>query len=319
MIIYVLLFFGGLFLSAFFSGSETGFYRVTRLRLVLDASEGSRVARGLLLMTNNPGLFVATTLVGNNVANYLTSLAIVLAARELAGDVKWVELAAPLAMTPVVFVYGELLPKNLFYQAPNMLLRRGGPLFMLFALLFAPVSGLLWLLGRVLEGLLGQTPLKLQSQLARHELQQALDEGGEAGILRPAQRRLSQSLFDVAALSVQRLAVPLAKAPKVSAAVPASVALQQAAAAGVASLVVSDNGKPAGYVRVIDLRLGKDSAPVREHLRPLPRVKSTSTHLAALIALRTADADVAQVTDEQQRSVAIVYGRDLVEELLNVK
>ena len=36
------------------------------------------IARGLLWLTNNPSLFVATTLIGNNAANYMTSLAIVL-------------------------------------------------------------------------------------------------------------------------------------------------------------------------------------------------------------------------------------------------
>src|SRR5271166_3115552 len=69
----------GLFLSAFFSGSETGFYRATRLRLVLDAMAGDRIARGLLFLTNHPALFVATALVGNSVANYLISLAAVIA------------------------------------------------------------------------------------------------------------------------------------------------------------------------------------------------------------------------------------------------
>ena len=56
----------GIFLSAFFSGSETGFYRVTRVRLVIKALRGDRVSRGLLWLTNNPALFVATTLIGNN-------------------------------------------------------------------------------------------------------------------------------------------------------------------------------------------------------------------------------------------------------------
>ena len=60
-----LLFFGGLLLSAFFSGSETGFYRVPRVRLLIDALGGDKKARGLLWMTNHPWLFVATTLVGN--------------------------------------------------------------------------------------------------------------------------------------------------------------------------------------------------------------------------------------------------------------
>ena len=73
----------GLFLSAFFSGSETGFYRVTRMRLVLDAMGGDRTARGLLWLTNHPSMFIATALVGNNLANYLTSLAIVLGTQAL--------------------------------------------------------------------------------------------------------------------------------------------------------------------------------------------------------------------------------------------
>ena len=69
----------GMLLSAFFSGSETGFYRATRLRLVLDAMAGDRVARGLLFLTNHPALFVATALVGNTVASYMISLATVIA------------------------------------------------------------------------------------------------------------------------------------------------------------------------------------------------------------------------------------------------
>ena len=178
---------------------------------------------------------------------------------------------------------------------------------------------MLWLLGRLLEGVLGQTPLKLQSQLARKELQQALAEGGAAGILRPAQQQLSQSLFDIAALPVLRLAVPLAKAPKVSAGVGVSAALEQARLAKAAALVVSEGGRLIGYVRVIDLRLGDPQLAVREHLRPLPSVSATSTHLAALIKLRTEDAEVAQVIDEQQRTISIVYGRDLAAELLKVK
>ncbi|MDE0818943.1 MAG: DUF21 domain-containing protein, partial [Pirellulaceae bacterium] len=71
----------GILSSAFFSGIETGFYRVTRVRLVLDGRDGDWISRSLLWFTNNPSIFVATTLVGNNIANYLTSFAIVLASQ----------------------------------------------------------------------------------------------------------------------------------------------------------------------------------------------------------------------------------------------
>ena len=128
MIYVILLFILGMALSAFFSGSETGFYRVTRVRLVLDGLGGDWIARSLLWLTNNPTLFVATTLIGNNLANYLTSLSIVIGTSLILGGNSYLaEMFLPIALAPFVFVYGELMPKNLFYAAPNMLLRNAPP------------------------------------------------------------------------------------------------------------------------------------------------------------------------------------------------
>ncbi|MCA9174585.1 MAG: DUF21 domain-containing protein [Planctomycetales bacterium] len=318
MIWYVVLFFVGLFLSAFFSGSETGFYRVTRLRLLLDAGEGSRVARGLLNLSNHPALFVATTLVGNNVANYLTSLAIVLCAREAATDsAQWAELLAPLAMTPVVFVYGELLPKHLYFHAPNVLLRRGGPLLLLFTLLFAPISAVLWLLGWLVELLVGQKPLKLQSQLARQELRGVWEDGVAAGILRPAQQQISRRLFDIAALPASRRAVPIASAPSVSEDTLVRNAIKTAQQLETPTLLVREKSELKGYVRLVDLRLGDPDAEVKLHLRPMLALPSGCTHLAAVMKLHAEDHDVAKLVDAE-RNLGVVFNRDLVAELLEV-
>ena len=58
MIWILFLFLAAIFLSAFFSGMETGFYRATRVRLVLAGMSGDTVARRLLWMTNNPTLSI---------------------------------------------------------------------------------------------------------------------------------------------------------------------------------------------------------------------------------------------------------------------
>ena len=317
MIGYVLLFFVGLFLSAFFSGSETGFYRASRLRLRLDAGDGSRVAAALLNLTNNPGLFVATALVGNNVANYLTSLAIVLGARSIMEDSQLAELLAPLALTPVVFIYGELLPKNIFFHMPNRLLRRCGPLLLAFTLLFAPVSFVLWVLGRMVEPILGQKPLKLQGQLARHELRGLLEEGGAAGILRPAQQQLSQRLFDIAALPAAELAKPLAEAPSVSEDTLTRNAIRTAQQMGAAALLVRNKEELKGYVRVIDLRLSDPDETVAGLLLPVPTLPATTSHLAALMRLHTEDLEVAQLISADG-DAGVVYSRDLIAVLLSI-
>ena len=51
-------------------------------------------------------------------------------------------------MTPIVFVFGELLPKYLFYHAPYRLITATRPFLLAATVLFAPVSLMLGLLGR---------------------------------------------------------------------------------------------------------------------------------------------------------------------------
>ncbi|MDA7903960.1 DUF21 domain-containing protein, partial [Mariniblastus sp.] len=112
LLITILLLLLGIFLSAFFSGCETGFYRASRVRFVIAGLDGDLISQYLIKLFNNPTLFVATTLIGNNVANYLTSLAIVLLAQQMTGS-NAAEMLAPILLSPLLFVYGELLPKNL--------------------------------------------------------------------------------------------------------------------------------------------------------------------------------------------------------------
>ena len=316
MISASLLFLIGLALSAFFSGTETGFYRATRVRLLLDGLGGDPIARGLLWLTNNPALFVATTLVGNNLANYLTSLAIVLATQNLLqGNSYMAEILAPMALSPAVFVYGELLPKNLFYHSPNLLLRRGGPLFLFFALLFAPISAVLWCLGRLLASILGEAPLRVRLALARKELQGVFEEGHEAGILRPAQRRLAQSLFAVASRPVRDFSIPVARVAPIKQGTDKAEVFRMARRQRAAVWPVADSRerKLIGYIRVVDLYL--DESTQIETVRPLTEISEDESHIAALIRLQTDREELAAVIDAEGSTVGLLFADQLTEPL----
>ena len=296
----------GLFLSAFFSGSETGFYRATRLRLVLDAMAGDRIARGLVFLTNHPALFVATALVGNSVANYSISLAAVIAMGRLFPQIpEAAEIIASIVLAPVVLIYGELLPKNLFLQAPNRLLRRGGALFLFFVVLFFPLAGLLWVLGRLLARLTGTSQEPTRLVLAQRELRRILAEGHEAGILHPAQQSLAQGILAVARKPVRQFLTPLGQVAQVRANMGKQAVLGVAERSHTAVVPVADAaGRLVGYVRVLDLRLsaGDDLAPIR----PLPDVREDSSHLAALMRLESSGDSLARVVDARGETVGIV-------------
>ncbi|MEX0818703.1 MAG: CNNM domain-containing protein [Pirellulaceae bacterium] len=316
MMIGIGLFFLGLLLSAFFSGSETGFYRATRVRLVLDGLAGDPVARGLLWLTNNPALFVATTLIGNNLANYMVSFAIVLMAQQMTATPSVLaELLAPVVLSPIVFVYGELLPKNLFYYSPNSLLRRCGPVFLFFVALFAPVSALLWGLGRVLQSLIGEAPLRVQLALARKELQQVFEEGQEAGILQPAQRKLAQNLFAVASRSVQDLCTPIGRMASVRLGANKTDVLRVAKRhrAAVSPVVDADGRELLGYVRTVDLHL--DPSACVETYRPLMQIAASESHIAALIHMQSNREELASVIDADGGTIGLLYASDLTDPL----
>lgn len=318
MISILILFVLGVFLSGFFSGSETGFYRASRVRFVMDGIDGDRVSKYMLGLFNNPTLFVATTLVGNNVANYLVSMAVVLAAGAIFPlDSGSAEILAPIALSPALFVYGELLPKRIFYMAPNRLLRLVSPLFLFFTALFAPVAAVLWSLARLLESFLGQSPEKIRSHLARRELQDVLQEGQEAGLLHPSQRLLGQNFFLVASKPVREVCTPLAKVNSLPINSSANEIIKFAGRKKISEVLLYENTKlmPVGYVNTIDLAIGSDE---QEEIVPKKLFKILRSELfgEALLQLQEKRENVALVVSEKDQPLGLLSINQLTDPLL---
>ena len=309
----LLLFAAAMTLSAFFSGVETGFYRMTRLRLVMEAAEGRRHAGVLLRMANQPTLFVATMLVGNNIANYLASLAIVMGTRRLLPEGgAWTDLLVPLALAPLMFLCGELYPKSLFHLAPNRLMRRWAPASALCVVLFLPVTGVLWLLSMAVKAVARQTPQELRAGLARRELAELLVEGHEVGLLRPVQRSLAQNMLDLAPRPIRQFAVPVQRVPHVTTTMTRSEILRIAQRHHRTLLPIEEpraGRRLVGYVRAVDLMLGDPQRPLEP--RPIVELSERLTCLEALERLAHHADPLGRVTGPQGETLGFVTGREL--------
>ena len=55
-------------LSAYFSGMEIAFVTANKLRIELDRKQGVFGSKTIKLFTDSPGQFIATMLIGNNIA-----------------------------------------------------------------------------------------------------------------------------------------------------------------------------------------------------------------------------------------------------------
>ncbi len=104
----------GILLSALYSGLETGLYTVNKIRLDVRALSGVTSAKRLFAIINRPARMLAVLLVCNNVANYLASYG---AARLLEETTlgPWMAIIVnAMVMIPILFIFGEVLPKDLF-------------------------------------------------------------------------------------------------------------------------------------------------------------------------------------------------------------
>ena len=319
MIYWVLILFAlGVFLSAFFSGSETGFYRASRVRFVMDGIDGDWFSKNMVWLFNNPTLFVATTLVGNNVANYLVSLAIVLAVGVIfpthGGSV---EVIAPIALAPALFVYGELLPKSMFFMAPNSMLRTASPFFQVFTILFAPVSAVLWSLARLLEKMLGQSPEKVRLALAKHELQDVLAEGQEVGLLHPSQQLLSQNFFLVASNPVGEVCTPLSRAKSLPVNTSREQLLKFAKRNQLSEITLFENNRaqPCGYVRTVDLMV-QSSSQAKVTASSFFRIQAGELFGEALLQMQANRETIALVVSESNAPIGVLNINQLTDPLL---
>lgn len=324
MVVSALLFFLGLFLSAFFSGSETGFYRVTRVRLVMDAKSGNVVARCLLWMFAYPSLLVATVLIGNNLANYLVSLGLLFGSQIVfAGWGENVITLLPVLVTPFLFIYGELLPKYLYYYAPYRLSTRGAPLMVFFAIVFFPVSCVVMFFEFVLQRLAGKNNVRTRFSLERQELQRVMMEGQEAGILLPVQREMAQNLFTFGVRPVRHFATPLKAIALVSEKASAEEILEAARRHSHSVVGVSGNSgaELVGCYQVADLLLSHavevdQRAPLG--IMAVGNVKATDSNAQVLSQLQREQCPIAQVRDNQGVVIGVVSQERLASLLLPV-
>jgi CBS domain containing-hemolysin-like protein len=145
-----LIIFLSLVFSAFFSGMEIAFVSANKLKIELDAKQGSYPAKLIRNYLAKPKLFISTMLVGNNLALVIYGIETgELLSQLLYGTDAWEQATRPyvaltvqtIISTVVIVVTAEFLPKSIFRINPNGWLKGlVFPLSAIFLVLFIPAS-----------------------------------------------------------------------------------------------------------------------------------------------------------------------------------
>jgi CBS domain containing-hemolysin-like protein len=298
--------------AALFSGSETGLYSLSRLRVEADARRGIRSARWIRRLLRDDAGMLSTLLVGNTLAlETMAHAGRVLCARVGVPE-RFQELALTLALTPFVFFLAELLPKDLFRRRPHALLGFSAPIVSGAKVLLYPLTLPIRGVDALIERALGLSGNELARVQGRESVLEMLEEG-ETTLL-PHVENMARNVLELRAIPLERVMIPW---PRVECLVQGSDPRTQRERLHRTAFsrlpVVDARGRALGYVHLLEALAAPDDAP-EAHLRPLLALEPSLSIDRALARLR-AGGQRAAVVGTPQRPLGLVTLKDIVEEI----
>ena len=195
-----------IFLSAFFSGSETGLMTLNRYRLrhLADKQHPGAVRAQKLLQRQDR--LIGLILLGNNFVNVLASILMTLITLRIYNDTGLL-FAAGLVLTIVILLFAEVTPKTLAALHPE---RIAFPAAFVYVPLLKLLSPLVWVVNWVANGLLkllGVSPEHGSSDaLTTEELRTVVMEAG--AMIPKRHQSMLLNLMDLEKVTVEDIMVP---------------------------------------------------------------------------------------------------------------
>ena len=314
--------FVSLLLSALYSGLETGVYCLDPVRLRLRSARENGLSRWLAELSARRERLLLVLLIGNNVANYGATAAAAILLAETAMGTHRAELLTTLLVTPVLFIAGEMIPKNLFQRFADQLVYRWLWLLRGSQLLFQ-ASGLVPLIGTLTNLIvrISRGNAKSADVLgAREQLHAMLRDTAAAGALSRYQTQIAENVLNVSGVTVRDVMTPLRRVEMLPHDATARQFQRMAERSPYSRWPVYRRGhrhEIIGVVNVLEVLLADDAKwDLHAHLLEPVTLPSQLPVMPALLRLQRTRRAMGIVADARGRAVGIVTIKDLVEEIV---
>ncbi len=301
--------------SAFFSGTETALFSLTREQIKQLRSHGHHVDRLLKMLSDNPAGLLVAILFGNLVVNILffsTSAVLALEVGSQHGD--WWQAVIGFGVLLIVILAGEILPKAIGISFPERVVRLNS----------LPLRGWFHFLGPVrwiLEAITKRMEPKGQhdNRLDSDELKMLIDATQHDPTFGKQEKAIVEDIVNLPEIRVRELMIPRVEQFFRRSDALSGEVLMEAAEQGIELIPIyeEDEDQIVGVVEVRDLFINDDpSRPLIDFSNPVPFVPET----------KRADAMLREFLEERPRMVCVVneYGglagtvilEDLLEEVV---
>lgn len=304
--------------SAVWSGMETGLYRASRVRAAARASAAHAPWRARVLMEElrHPDRALTALLIGNNVCNYVGSLGVVglLTLAELSeGEILVLQA---LVLTPMLLVFAESLPKEVFRVEADRLSERLAPA--LWALRWLAtltlVLPMVLAVTRMITRLFGAPGVGVLTG-ARERLVAMIKHDAHGSGLSDEQATLIDRALAFVRARVEQEMIPWSGVHRIGVDAPRRALDELLARSGHARYPVTDRaGRVVGVVWRVEASLNPRDE-VRSLVRAVPRLEPGLSAREALGRLRSQGGRLA-IVERDGRPIGVVSPKDLFEPLM---
>ncbi|MCH2055692.1 MAG: HlyC/CorC family transporter [Thalassotalea sp.] len=194
-----------LFISAYFSGSETGMMSLNRYRLRHLEKQKHRGAKRVSKLLERPDRLIGLILIGNNLVNIAASAIATIIGIRLFGDVGVVY--ATFALTLVVLIFAEVTPKTLAALYPEKVAFPSSVILaMLLKVLYPVVVFVNFITNGFLSLLRISSEQREQHSLSTEELKTVVNES--SALLPERDQNMLVGILDLENVTVEDIMIP---------------------------------------------------------------------------------------------------------------
>lgn len=309
-----------MFLSAYFSATETSITAAGKGKLLALSDEYPHRKRDFLWLVDNIARSINVTLIGNNLVNIASTAVATALAISLFGAVG--PFYAVVAMTLLIVVFCEILPKNVAIAKKERVLLFCLPLLRVFNFLIKPLTVLVTLLLHGLGALLGMDLVTYSALISREEIDHIVTQGRVTGALEEDERKMIHGVIAFEETRVSEVMSPRIDVYSMGQDEPVFEAVKIFIESGHSRIPVhkEDIDDVVGFLYAKDLLAplmrGEKEAEAAKYMRKALFVPETMKTDEALDIMKKSKKHIAIVVDEYGGTAGLVTLEDLLEEIV---
>lgn len=189
-----------LFLSAFFSGSETAFTSLSSFQVDNLAGNGGYRGKILKKLYEKQNIFIATVLICNNIVNinlsaFVTNCTIKMWGNDYLGYVTGI-------LTLFVLVFGEVTPKNIAMTWNEPIALFIAPIFKVLSIILYPVIIIINACSSFVTHLVGN---KEKEEISTEMIYSLISTAENKGLVQDYERRMTRGVFNMGHSTVKNI------------------------------------------------------------------------------------------------------------------